>query len=238
MISWLLLGFTIGLRHALEADHLAAVASLSARATGRGELLRVAGAWGVGHALTLLAIALLWAATGITVPDPAQPFVEAAAGLLLIWLGADLLRRREGGRAHVQPHEHRDGTVHAHLHWRVQDPDGAIVLSHPHARHPLRRALIVGSVHGLAGSALIGLLAAGDAHAGRVVAYAGIFGLGATAGMLALSTAVSFPLRWPSVQAVAFGRSCRVALAVGSMAIGAWISVDSLMQIHSSNWGI
>ncbi len=214
---------------------MAALASLSARASGPGELLRVAGAWGVGHALTILAIALLWVATGVSVSDQAQPFTEAAAGLLLIWLGVDLLRRREGGWAHVQPHEHHDGTVHAHVHRRThQEPDGAL-LSHPHAQHPLRRALLVGSVHGLAGSALIGLLAAGNASPSSVIAYSMFVGIGATAGMLALSTAVSLPLRWPSVQAIAFGRSCRVALAGTSIAIGVWISVQSLMQISPSN---
>ena len=59
-----------------------------------------------------LAVASLWAATGVSIPDPAQPYVEVAAGLLLIWLGVDLLREREGGRARVRPHEHSDGTVH------------------------------------------------------------------------------------------------------------------------------
>src|SRR5688572_846328 len=109
VISWLLLGFTMGLRHALEADHLAAVASLSARAASPAALLRVAGAWGVGHGLAILAIACLWVATGVTMPEQAQPIVEAAAGLLLVWLGVDLIRERGGAHAHVRAHEHRGG---------------------------------------------------------------------------------------------------------------------------------
>src|SRR5206468_273835 len=83
VISWLLLGFAMGLRHSLEADHVAAVASLSARAAGPRDLLRVAAAWGIGHALTLLAVALLWAVAGVSIPDPAQSYVEVVAGLLL-----------------------------------------------------------------------------------------------------------------------------------------------------------
>src|SRR6185436_18712316 len=97
---------------------LAAVASLSARAASPKELLRVAGAWGVGHGLAILAIACLWVATGVIVPDRMQPFVEAAAGLLLVWLGVDLLRERGGARARLTTHEHSGGTLHAHLHWR------------------------------------------------------------------------------------------------------------------------
>ena len=86
-----------------RADHLAAVASLSARAERPGALVRVAGAWGVGHGLAILAIACLWVATGVTVPDQARPFVEAAAGLLLVWLGVDLFRER-GALPRTSPH--------------------------------------------------------------------------------------------------------------------------------------
>lgn len=234
MISWLLLGFAMGLRHSLEADHVAAVASLSARAASPRDLVRVAGAWGIGHALTLLAVASLWAVTGVSIPDPAQSYAEVAAGLLLISLGVDLIRQREGRRARVRPHEHSDGTVHIHLHWRMQErSDGFPLHEHLHAARPLRRALIVGAVHGLAGSALIGLLAAGSVHPGRAIAYVAVFALGATAGMIALSTVISFPLRWPRLRAIASMRSCRVALALGSIAIGIWISVQSALLITS-----
>jgi len=238
VISWLLLGFSMGLRHALEADHLAAVASLSARAASPKALLRVAGAWGVGHGLAILAIACLWVATGVAVPERAQPFVEAAAGLLLVWLGVDLLRERGGARARLSAHEHGSGTVHAHLHWLVQGEkkhsDRAGILDHPHPKDPLRRALFVGSLHGLGGSALLGLLAARGAHAGQAIAYAAVFGLGATAGMLLLSTTISLPLRSPHVRAAALGTSSRIAVAAVSIAIGTWIGARALLQLDVS----
>ena len=252
MISWLLLGFTMGLRHALEADHLAAVASLSARAASPTALLRVAGAWGVGHGLAIVAIACLWVATGVAVPEEMQPFVEVAAGLLLVWLGIDLLRERGGARARFHAHEHRGGVAHAHLHWRASGEnhcaasfaqraggerspsDGADLLEHPHPRDPLRRALVVGSIHGLGGSALLGLLAARGAHASQAIAYAAVFGLGATAGMLALSTTISLPLRSPDVRAAALGRSSRIAIAALSIAIGSWIGARAILQLDPS----
>jgi hypothetical protein len=172
VFSWLLLGFVMGLRHSLEADHVAAVASLSARSATPRDLWRVAGAWGFGHALTLLAAALIWAASGLALAETAQPYVEVAAGLLLVALGVDLLRKREGGWTRVSPHEHPDGTLHVHLHFHPEpDADRALARGHPHPAHPLRRALVVGSVHGLAGSALIGLLAAGGLHPGQTIAY-------------------------------------------------------------------
>lgn len=237
VISWLLLGFAMGLRHSLEADHVAAVASLSARAAGPRDLLRVAAAWGIGHALTLLAVASVWAVAGVTIADSTQPYVEVAAGLLLAALGADLLRRREGGLARVSPHRHLDGTRHIHLHWRASGAEQLPLHHHQHVMHPHWRALIVGSVHGLAGSALIGLLAAGGVYPGRAIAYAGVFGLGATAGMIALSTVISFPLRWPRFRSVTSMRSCRVALALSSIAIGIWISVQSALSI-AQNAGV
>jgi len=233
VISWLLLGFSMGLRHALEADHLAAVASLSARAASPKALVRVAGAWGVGHGLAILAIACLWVATGVTVPERMQPFVEAAAGLLLVWLGIDLLRERGGARARLAAHEHRGGTVHAHLHWRAsgeKHSEGSGTLDHPHPRDPLRRALLVGSLHGLGGSALLGLLAARGTHPTQAIVYAAVFGIGATAGMLLLSTTISLPLRSPNVRAAALGRSSRIAVAAVSIAIGAWIGARALLQ--------
>jgi hypothetical protein len=238
VLSWLLLGFTMGLRHALEADHLAAVASLSARAASPGALLRVAGAWGVGHGLAILAIACLWAVTGVAVSEKAQPFLEATTGLLLVWLGVDLLRTREGVRAHLGVHQHRGGTLHAHLCWRTAGESGAdrAVLPHPHTRAPLRRALLVGSVHGIGGSALLGLLAARGTHASQAIAYAALFGLGAIAGMLALSTTISLPLRSPGLRTAALARPSRVAVATASIAIGAWIGVRALLRIDPAQF--
>ena len=241
MISWLLLGFSMGLRHALEADHLAAVASLSARAASPKALVRVAGAWGVGHGLTILAIAGLWVATGVAVPEQAQPFVEAAAGALLIWLGIDLWRERRGTRARVAAHEHPGGTVHAHLHWRglgEKPSDGAGILDHPHAKEPLRRALLVGALHGLGGSALLGLLAARGTDPIQALGYAALFGIGATVGMLVLSTTISLPLRSPNIRAAALGRSTRIVVAAVSIAVGTWIGARALLQLDPSLFAV
>jgi len=226
----------MGLRHALEADHLAAVASLSARVAGRRELLRVAVAWGIGHALTILVIAALWAASGVSLPEAAQPYVEVAAGLLLVWLGVDLLRRRAGGRARVWPHDHRDGVTHVHLHWdAAEHPDAeAGAMTHPHPDNPLRRALIVGAVHGVGGSALLGLLASQGALPVVAIAHAAVFGLGATMGMLLLSTAVTLPMRLSGVRALTSGSSWRAFLASASIAVGIWVCVRSLLEARSA----
>jgi hypothetical protein len=213
---------------------VAAVASLSARSAKPRDLLRVAGAWGLGHALTLIAAALIWAASGFAIEPTAQPYVEVAAGLLLVALGVDLLRKREAGWTRVVPHQHPDGTLHVHLHFRPEPgADRGVMSRHPHPTHPLRRALLVGSVHGLAGSALIGLLAAGGLRPGQTIAYAAVFGVGATAGMIVLSTVIALPLRSARVQTIAAMQCSRVAIAAVSIAIGIWISWQSVASISS-----
>ena len=225
--SWLLLGFAMGVRHALEADHIAAVASLSARAHGRRDLLRVAGAWGLGHALTLVALASLWVFSGVTVPEAFQPWLEAAAGGLLVWLGIDLLRRRDRlGPPRLDAHQHSDGTHHVHIHWDSAQPSDDA--EHRHPPHPIARSVWVGAVHGLAGSAILGVLAAQGALPVAAIAYAVLFGLGATAGMLVLSTAVSVPLAWPSVRAFADGRTWPWALGTLSIVLGCWVGGRAL----------
>lgn len=223
----------MGLRHALEADHLAAVASLSARSTSRADLLRVAGAWGLGHALTILFVALAWVATGVTLPEASQPYVEAVAGVLLIWLGVDLWRRREGGVARVRPHAHRDGTQHVHLHWEDSHRDDSpeATSTHPHPEHPVRRALAVGAVHGVGGSALLGLLASQGALPASAIGYAALFGLGATFGMLLLSAVVSLPLGFPRVRIFVSGSRWRAALASITIVVGAWVCVTSMGSV-------
>jgi hypothetical protein len=234
MISWLLLGLVMGVRHALEADHLAAVASLSADSRSPRELLRVAGAWGLGHGLTLLGLALLWVCAGVGVPERGRPFLEAAAGVMLIVLGADLLRHRAPGALRFHPHRHADGTRHVHAHRHDPARAGA---EHRHAPHPVRRALLVGAIHGAGGSALLGLFAAGAALPARTLAYAAAFGVGATFGMLLLSAAITLPLRLTPVRSVAVARSLRVALACGSIAIGAWISSGALLPLVTPGAG-
>ena len=102
---------------------------------------------------------------------------------------------------------------------------------HAHPSSSLCRALLVGSVHGVGGSALLGIIAAKGTDAGQAIAYAGVFGTGATLGMLVLSTVVSFPLRWPRVRAAALGRLSRTAIGVASIAVGVWMGGHSLLRI-------
>ena len=197
MYSVLLLGLLIGLQHALEADHLAAVASLSTRSGTLGDAARQGAAWGIGHSLTLLVFggALLIVDTKLT-PWLADA-LEATVGVMLILLGLDVLRRVWQRRVHF--HAHRHGTqrhFHAHSHARDADHD-ADPHRHAHAARLPTRALLVGMVHGLAGTAALLVFALGSIDSAlQGLGYIAVFGLGSIIGMTALAVVVSLPLRW------------------------------------------
>jgi len=219
LVSLLALGFLLGLRHALEADHVAAVASLAARSASLRETLRVSVAWGLGHASTLLIFGGLLVLLGITVSAPVAHALEGAVGIMLIILGISVFRRMRRANVHLHLHAHEDGVHHAHLH------------AHAHANvhdHAHRRALLVGSIHGLAGTATLVLLAVPAMQStARTLAYLGVFGLGTVLGMMLFSVAISVPLR------VTAGRLRRVSVAVdavlgsANLGLGAWIAFSS-----------
>jgi ABC-type nickel/cobalt efflux system permease component RcnA len=177
------LGFALGLQHALEADHLAAVASVAAGSGRPGEIVKHGLTWGLGHALTLLALAGLLLVLGRALPEAWAGRLELAVGAMLMALGVQALwrvaRRRRSLRTPAHPHQH----LHLHPYPR-QDPPGF-----------RWRTLAVGLMHGLAGSAALVLLAlgqVGDPLWG--VAYVLLFGVGSMVGMAALSAVVAVPL--------------------------------------------
>jgi hypothetical protein len=182
------LGSLLGMRHALEPDHLAAVSTLvtGERSTARAALLGVC--WGLGHTLALVvvgtALVLLRAAMPVRVADVFEFFVA----IMLVGLGLRAIYQaaRQGPAGPVHAHHH-GSTVHAH--------HGAPAHVHIGAWTLARRPLLVGAVHGLAGSgALTALVLATLPTTAARLAYMGLFGLGSTLGMAALSGLLGWPL--------------------------------------------
>src|SRR5688572_24493805 len=116
MTSFLLLGVLLGLRHALEADHLAAVAALATGRRSLGRSVLQGAAWGAGHGLVLLAVGAVCLFLRVTVPESLAQVLEAGVGVMLVALGWGVLRRVVKRRIHVHVHRHDDGTVHLHAH--------------------------------------------------------------------------------------------------------------------------
>lgn len=223
----LALGLLFGMQHALEADHLTAVATLVARDRDRGRMIRQGVFWGLGHTLTLLAFGGAVMVLGLALSERTVHGLEAAVGAMLVLLGLDLLRRLWRERVHFHVHRHAaDGAtasfhhVHAHSHHGAHQSHDRDAHDHVHRPLPLR-ALLVGMVHGLAGSAALVLLTLQQVGApGLGLLYVGLFGLGSMLGMGLLSWAVSLPLRWGSGQLTAAHGALRTGVALVSVGLG------------------
>ena len=195
MFSFLFLGFVIGIRHALDADHVAAVVSLATHGGSIGRQARQGALWGLGHTLTLLLVAGACISLGVAIPRGAERWFEAIVGAMLVVLGVSVFVRMRKQRIHFHSHQHADGTVHFHAHQHgVAADHGAEHHDHAHGRLSLR-VLLVGAVHGLAGSAALVLLTAEAARSPAVgLLYVAIFGVGSIFGMMAIATAIGLPL--------------------------------------------
>ena len=197
MFGILTLGLLLGLQHAMEADHLAAVASLTARDRSLGDAARQGTAWGLGHSLTLLLVGGGVLLIDGLIGERTALLLESVVGLMLILLGLDVLLRLWLKRVHFHIHSHDSEThIHAHAHAPGSRHD-ADPHHHRHAKRLPLRSLLVGMVHGMAGSAALIVFALGSVSSvWEGFAYIAVFGLGSVIGMTALAVVISLPLRW------------------------------------------
>ena len=197
MFGILTLGLLLGLQHAMEADHLAAVASLTARDRSLRDAARQGTAWGLGHSLTLLLVGGGVLLIDGLIGERTALLLESVVGLMLILLGLDVLLRLWLKRVHFHIHSHDSEThIHAHAHapGRRHEADPH---HHRHAEHLPLRSLLVGMVHGMAGSAALIVFALGSVSSvWEGLAYIAVFGLGSVIGMTALAVVISLPLSW------------------------------------------
>jgi len=195
MLSLLLLGFLIGMRHALEADHLAAVAAISSRETSIRATLRHGAVWGLGHTTTLFLFGSVVIWMDSVMPEPLANGLEMAVGVMLILLGLDVLRRLIRDRVHFHAHRHADGRRHFHAHAHAGEDDHARS-RHDHEHGPFPwRSLFIGFMHGMAGSAALILLTLNQLDSNWMgMLYMLLFGIGSIVGMTAISGIIALPL--------------------------------------------
>jgi len=216
----LALGFVLGLRHALDPDHVAAVSTF---VTEEKNILRsslVGIYWGMGHTASILIFGAAIVAFRLVVGERLSQFFEFAVGCMLIVLGTRvLLQLRKSDVLHAHPHTH-DGATHSHLHvhW------GAA--GHEHQHHTVKfgkRPFVVGVVHGMAGTAAVLLLVVG-AIPSLLLAFGTIliFGVGTIGGMMAMSVLMSVPLTLAAGRWVLVERGIRLAAGLFSLAFGVY----------------
>jgi ABC-type nickel/cobalt efflux system permease component RcnA len=230
MTTVLLLGFLIGLQHAMEADHVAAVASLATRSRSMLQTVRQGAVWGLGHTLTLALFGGAVLLADRLVPERLASALELAVGVMLVGLGADVLRRLVRDRIHFHAHRH-DGEVHFHAHAHAPDVDhDRDPHHHTHPEGFPLRALLVGMMHGMAGSAALVVLVLGSvASPWQGLAYIALFGLGSVAGMAALGAVISVPLRRSAHRLTWAHNGLKALVGVLTIGIGAHIIAGILL---------
>ncbi len=203
------LGLVLGLEHALDADHVVAVSTLvsQTKSLKRSSIFGIL--WGMGHTTTLFVVGLVILLFKLTIPQKLALSFEFLVGIVLVLLGADVLRKVLQGRVHLHPHTHADGTTHVHLHAHSQPEE----LDHHHHH----RSFLVGLVHGLAGSSALMLLVLTTVESvWQGIFFILIFGLGSILGMMVTSTLIALPMK----AATNFARLDRgLRLAAGAISI-------------------
>jgi high-affinity nickel-transport protein len=231
--SAVLLGFVLGLQHATDPDHLVAVATIATREQRLLGGLRVGLLWGVGHTTTLAVAGTIVVGLGRNVPVPVATGLEFLVAALLVVLGVARLRDAARGILAVAPerrlgdHTHapeaRAGIVHTHHGEPHVHPSPALLAAwRDEPRRSGLRALAVGAVHGMAGTATVALLVLATLPTVSAAIFSLlVFGLGTLAGMTALTGVMAYPIaRLARVQAMR--RAMAVASGVASIAFGCW----------------
>jgi hypothetical protein len=223
MFGILGLGFLLGMQRALEADHIAAVSSIAARRTDIADIVKHGLTWGLGHTLTLFVFAGAAILLGHAIPEHLARPLETAVGVMLVGLGAHVLWRLWRDRVHFHRHGHGDGTVHFHAHSHAGEtaPHARAAHAHGHAQGFRWRTLLVGLMHGMAGSAALLVLAVTQASSPAAgLGYVALFGIGSMVGMAALSGVIAVPIAVSARWLTWANRGLQGAVGVITIAIG------------------
>jgi ABC-type nickel/cobalt efflux system permease component RcnA len=232
IVAVLAIGGLLGLRHAFEPDHLAAVSTLATR-PGRRRLwsaARLGLVWGLGHTATVGVVALLIIALGVQLPARLWPAAELVVAGLLVLLGAMVIWRYVRGRWHIHGHSHpaAGSAPHLHLHSHAHAADHA----HSHSTVDARRSLGFGIAHGLAGSGAIAalLVAAVPDMISRMVYFAA-FSAGTIVGMLGVSLTLSVLVRFAADRGARWATYLHVGVAVGSVVAGVVLAQQVILNL-------
>jgi high-affinity nickel-transport protein len=249
VVSFLFLGFFLGMRHATDADHVVAIATIVSRERSVAGSALIGAAWGVGHTITVMAVGAAIIVFGVVVPPKLGLSMEFAVGIMLVLLGILTLTGmgRAVGAAHAHAHAAVPGgpalDLHDHLHthgdYVHRHPHGHDPAAHGHAEEhtPLARLdrsglgriafyqwlrpFAVGLVHGLAGSAAVALMVLSIIREPlAALGYLLLFGLGTIVGMMLITLILSAPFAFTAVNLPKFNWRLRVASGLVSFVFG------------------
>jgi hypothetical protein len=217
LASAALLGLGLGVKHALEADHLAAVCTIVSRGGGAALAARSGALWGAGHGAIIVLAGSALVLSGAQVPASVATVLDIAVAVMLVGLGVSAIAGRS---APVHGHEHGVGEAH---------PPHA-----PGTRAPTR-PLLVGCVHGASGTAALTLLVATTIPArADGLAFIALFGIASILGMAVAAALVALPLGRISRTGPSLARAVRAASGLASVAAGLMVAWTTLFAASAS----
>jgi high-affinity nickel permease len=232
LISIIALGFFLGMRHATDPDHVIAVTTIVSRQRSIRHAALIGVLWGLGHTLTILAVGSAIILFGLVIPPRVGLSMELSVGLMLVLLGvlnlSGILRwiAETFTPIHSAHHEH----THSHSNGNDSQAGGATSvgwMDRTFGRlglYQVARPLVVGIVHGLAGSAAVALLVLTTIRVPSwAVFYLLVFGIGTVAGMMLITAAIAVPFKFSGTRFVRLNRGLGLASGFVSLAFGLFI---------------
>jgi high-affinity nickel-transport protein len=238
LLSIIAIGFFLGMRHATDPDHVIAVTTIVTRQRKVGRAALIGMFWGLGHTLTIFAVGSAIILFNLVIPARIGLSMELSVAVMLIVLGiwnlVSFVQAVPGEtvQVHSHPHSH-DGHVHSHEHSHVVEPH-----SHEHARlealdqrfgkaapYQLLRPLLIGIVHGLAGSAAVALLILASIQNARwAIVYLLVFGVGTIAGMMLITMSLASTFHFVGNRFARFSHRLAMVSGLVSVAFGLLIA--------------
>jgi len=228
MLSILIFGFLLGLRHAVEADHVAAVASMATRSTSLADGIRMGATWGMGHTLTLLLFGSIVIFSDSLIPETMALSLEFVVGIMLVALGTDVIYRMRKERIHFHVHEHADGIKHFHAHSHAgENKHNDSAHEHEHKNKFPLRPLFVGMMHGMAGSAALIILTLQTVETPTMgFIYIFIFGFGSVAGMAMMAMIIMIPLRHSAKRLTHIYGRIQATIGIATLGLGSYVMYE------------
>jgi ABC-type nickel/cobalt efflux system permease component RcnA len=226
------LGLIFGLKHATEVDHVVAVSTIVSQHRNLFRAVLVGALWGAGHTMALLVAGIIVLSLRVAIPQQISSWLEFGVALMIIGLGASALWRalRKPGHVHLHQHNH-DGLSHVHVHFH-EDETRHTIASPPSHSHAVTRIgikpLLIGTMHGLAGSAALTLLVLTQIRSAALgMLYLAVFGLGSVVGMLLMSGLIGLPFALTSRRLSGMHHYLQTAAAGLSIVFGLWYAYQT-----------
>lgn len=256
LLSIMAVGFFLGMRHATDPDHVIAVTTIVSQQRSGARAALIGAFWGLGHTVTIFAVGSAIILFNVVIPPRLGLAMELSVGLMLIILGGWNLssflqalppRPLPGSRALIHAHPHHHGDIvhnHPHEHWHEEHSQVDASITQLDMKfggrgaYQMLRPLLVGIVHGLAGSAAVTLLIlASIRNVNWAIAYLVVFGIGTIAGMMLITMSIASTFRFFGNRFENLNRKFGLAAGLVSLCFGAFLAyqicvTQGLFSVH------